>query len=128
MFQSIDKQGITSILFIFKRLNEEIMKNVLVTFEVDPKNLEYTLELVTEFAVSIKELNPGLVFYKSFTTAAKPTRFVHLLSFNTEEDYVNYRKNVKTKKYTVKLHALSKVLPVFTELNEVASVEIENNT
>jgi len=95
------------------------MKNILVTFEIDPRNLLYTSELITQFSATVKDQHPGLTIFKSMTSAAKPHKFFLFLSFASDEDYDLYKKHDKTKKFTVKLHALSKELPVFTELNEV---------
>ncbi|GAB1349169.1 hypothetical protein MASR1M107_13820 [Ignavibacteriales bacterium] len=95
------------------------MKNILVTLEVDKSNLDYTTRLVNDFAQNIKELHPGLNFFKAMTSAAKPANFYIFLSFDTDKDYDDYKMHERTKKFTVRLHAMSKGLPVFTELNEV---------
>ncbi|GJQ31624.1 MAG: hypothetical protein HBSAPP04_04630 [Ignavibacteriaceae bacterium] len=95
------------------------MKNILVTFEVDSRNLGYTTELVNQFSSTVREQHPGMTIFKSMTSAAKPNKFFLFLSFASDVDYDIYKKHDKTKKFTVKLHALSKELPVFTELNEV---------
>ncbi len=95
------------------------MKNILVTFEVDPRNTLYTSELITRFSETVKDQHPGLTIFKSMTSAVKPNKFFLFLSFDSDEDYDIYKRHDKTKKFTVKLHALSKELPVFTELNEL---------
>ena len=95
------------------------MKNILVTLEVDKKNLDYTTKLVNDFAQNIKDLHPGLNFFKAMTSAAKPAHFYIFLSFDSDQDYDSYKMHERTKKFTVRLHAMSKGLPVFTELNEV---------
>lgn len=115
----MDKTGIILILCIFSLKIKNFMKNILVTFEVDSRNLGYTTELVNQFSSTVKEQHPGMTIFKSMTSAVKPNKFFLFLSFASDEDYDIYKKHDKTKKFTVKLHALSKELPVFTELNEV---------
>jgi hypothetical protein len=103
------------------------MKHTLITFEVDAKDLPYTLKLINDFSANLEELHHGLLFYKTFRTAAKPNKFIQLISFASDIDYQNYRKHISTKKFTVKLHALSKVQPLFTELSEVVAEVIKSS-
>lgn len=97
------------------------MEQRIVTYRVQPEEVEAAREAIAEFVSAIRAHEPGTLAYHAYGYLDDPTRFVHTMTFVDSAARQAHVSTDHVQRFVNRLYPLCTVQPVFRDIATVAS-------
>lgn len=95
------------------------MKSLKVEYQVKASKLAETLPVIARFIIAAQADKQHVAYYLGYQYKNEPTKFVHFMKFNTQEDESYHKTAGYTKEFVEALYPNCRIQPVFEEVLEL---------